>query len=295
MTVDQIYYFLEIAQCGNLTEAAMHLHITQPTLSRQLTNMERELNMQLFVRSNHGLKLTIAGEVLYAEWEKMVEAYEMGVERAKYAFRGIRGSLSIGVLDGLKVESYLPAMLGRMEENYPNVRIRLKRLSFIEIVEQLNHGAIDIGISLDVNFAEQEDLITQNIKPYVQALALPRRRFPDESRPVALEELKDEQFVIVNRRECEFGVRSVIELCREHGGFYPEFYYVDSMADVNLWLETGLKCAVLNLDMQVVDSPCVRMERMPYDTSEHFVQMAYSVHNDNWVWDFVKDSISSCL
>lgn len=219
MTVDQIYYFLEIAQCGNLTEASAHLHLTQPTLSRQLTNMERELNMQLFIRSNHGLKLTTAGEVLYGEWAKTMESYEMGVERAKYAFRGIRGSLSIGVLDGLKIECFLPEILGHVEKDYPNVRIRLKSLSFIEIVEQLHHGSIDIGISLDVNFAEQEGLVTKNIKSYVQALALPRRRFPDEGKPVAISELKDEQFVIVNRRECEFGVRCVVDLCREYGGF----------------------------------------------------------------------------
>lgn len=295
MTVDQIYYFLEIAQCGNLTEASMHLHLTQPTLSRQITNMERELNMQLFIRSNHGLKLTTAGQVLYTEWSKTMESYEMGVERAKYAFCGIRGSLSIGVLDGLKIEGYLPQMLRQIEENYPNVRIHLKRLSFIDIVEQLNRGTIDIGISLDVNFKEQEELAARNIKPYVQALALPRRRFPDENRQIALSMLKDEQFVIVNRRECEFGVRSVIEVCREFGGFYPDFYYVDSMADVNLWLETGLKCAVLNMEMQVVDSPCVRMEPMPYDTSTHYIQMAYSVRNDNWVWNVVKDAFSLCL
>ena len=53
MTVDQIRYFLEIAQCGNLTEASVNLHLTQPTLSRQLTNMERELNMQLLEVYRH--------------------------------------------------------------------------------------------------------------------------------------------------------------------------------------------------------------------------------------------------
>lgn len=196
MTVDQIRYFLEIAQCGNLTEASVNLHLTQPTLSRQLTNMERELNMQLFLRSNQGLRLTTAGAVLFEEWSKTIVSYESGVERAKYAFHGLRGSLSIGVLDGLKIDSRLPAALERIERSCPDVRIHLKRLSFLEIVNQLNHGEIDVGISLDINFGEQEGLILHNIRPFVQALALPGRRFPDEKIPVGLWDLKDESFRI---------------------------------------------------------------------------------------------------
>lgn len=64
---------------------------------------------------------------------------------------------------------------------------------------------------------------------------------------------------------------------------------------MNLWLATGLKCAVLNMEMQVADSPCVRMEPMPYDTSTHYIQIAYSERNDNWVWGFVRDAFSLCL
>ena len=55
MTISQVQYFLEVADCRNISEAARHLFITQPTLGRQLTSMEKELNMQLIIRSNHGI------------------------------------------------------------------------------------------------------------------------------------------------------------------------------------------------------------------------------------------------
>ena len=61
MTVDQIRYFLEIAKCRSLLDASKNLHITQPTLSRQMSNIEKDLNVQLFFRTNHGMKLTPAG------------------------------------------------------------------------------------------------------------------------------------------------------------------------------------------------------------------------------------------
>ena len=72
MTVDQIRYFLEIAKCRSLLDASKNLHITQPTLSRQMSNIEKDLNVQLFFRTNHGIKLTPAGEVLQQKWENMM-------------------------------------------------------------------------------------------------------------------------------------------------------------------------------------------------------------------------------
>ena len=62
MTVDQIRYFLEIAKCRSLLDASKNLHITQPTLSRQMSNIEKDLNVQLFFRTNHGMKLTRQGK-----------------------------------------------------------------------------------------------------------------------------------------------------------------------------------------------------------------------------------------
>ena len=86
MTVDQIRYFLEIAKCRSLLDASKKLHITQPTLSRQMSNIEKDLNVQLFFRTNHGMKLTPAGEVLQQKWENMMLLYEDAVNEAKFAF-----------------------------------------------------------------------------------------------------------------------------------------------------------------------------------------------------------------
>lgn len=70
MTLVQIRYFLEVARCKNISEAEKHLFITQPTLGRQLTAIESELNMQLMIRSNKGIQLTPAGIVLQEEFFK---------------------------------------------------------------------------------------------------------------------------------------------------------------------------------------------------------------------------------
>ena len=88
MTVDQIRYFLEIAKCRSLLDASKNLHITQPTLSRQMSNIEKDLNVQLFFRTNHGMKLTPAGEVLQQKWENMMLLYEDAVSELNLHLKG---------------------------------------------------------------------------------------------------------------------------------------------------------------------------------------------------------------
>ena len=71
-----LQYFLTVAREGNITKAAELLHITQPTLSRQLMQLEEEMGVQLFERSQHRLKLTQAGELLVHRGKDIQEMVE---------------------------------------------------------------------------------------------------------------------------------------------------------------------------------------------------------------------------
>ena len=70
MEIRVLRYFLETAREGNITRAAERLHVTQPTMSRQLKDMEEELGVKLFIRTNYALRLTEAGMLLRnSEWK----------------------------------------------------------------------------------------------------------------------------------------------------------------------------------------------------------------------------------
>ena len=71
MTITQMKYFITAAKCLNFTKAAEILFITQPALSRQISVIEQELNMQLFIRTNHYVRLTPPAEVLLREFERI--------------------------------------------------------------------------------------------------------------------------------------------------------------------------------------------------------------------------------
>lgn len=83
MTISQIKYFVTVAKCLSFTKAAEQLFVTQPALSRHIRNMEEELNIQLFVRTNHGIRLTPAGSSLYMGMSTLYQNYINMVNDAK--------------------------------------------------------------------------------------------------------------------------------------------------------------------------------------------------------------------
>lgn len=73
MEIRVLKYFLTVAQAGNITKAANLMHLTQPTLSRQLQDLEKELGQKLFVRGSHNVVLTPEGVILRKRAEEIIE------------------------------------------------------------------------------------------------------------------------------------------------------------------------------------------------------------------------------
>jgi|GEM_PF-776664 len=106
----------------SLTKAAEQLFMTQPTLSRQISAIEAELNLQLLIRHNRKIKLTPAGTILMQEFQKIYTEYCQAVMKAQNAMKGIIGSLKIGVLAGTNIPDIMPLVLSYFKETYPNVK-----------------------------------------------------------------------------------------------------------------------------------------------------------------------------
>ena len=99
MNFIQIKYFVTAARCQNFTKAADQLYITQqPALSRQILSVERELNLQLFIRTGRNVRLTPAGRILLEKFQVIYDAYQEAVFQAKQSFKGLSGTINIGIL-----------------------------------------------------------------------------------------------------------------------------------------------------------------------------------------------------
>lgn len=281
MNLMQIEYFLEIARCKSISTAAKHLYITQPTLSRQITTIERELNMQLFIRNNKGLRLSPAGTVLYEELSIMMSEYRKSLKKAHFANIGSSDLLTIGVVEGLDAGLFLPDMIEYFEKNHPNIGLILKRLSFKALVDGLLHDELDIGISFDFNFYEQKELLVKNICEFHPAFAVPIRNPLSKKEVLTYKDFEKEDLVVVEEEECSGGINKLIEKFRTCGGFYPNFYFVDSMANAIFWVEAGMKCALLNMEMSIAKSSAIKMFPIE-DELKNYMQIAKKKSHENF-------------
>lgn len=291
MTITQIQAFLEVARCQNISEAAKRLYITQPALGRQLTAIERELNMQLLIRSNRGVRLTPAGVALQGELEKAMEHVKAGISKAEQASYGYSGNLTIGLLEELDIMDELVDVISYFEEHYPNINIKFKRNSFKALVDGLYDGTLDAAISLSINYLGCKDLDIKDIRPCTPAFAVPINHPLAQKETLHFKDFRGIPLAVVDRDDCSEGVHFVEETFYQHAGFYPDFYFTTSQKDAMFWVESGKKCSVINMDMTVAKSKHVKM--YPFEDDTGFsIQLASKTGNESYALHLLKKYFS---
>ena len=154
-----LQYFLAVVREENISRAAEVLHVTQPTLSRQMTQLEEELGTQLFIRGKH-LTLTDAGVMLRRRAEEVVALMDK-IENELQNQDEIGGVISIGS-GGLNASHMLPAVMDGFRKKYPKVQYQLYTNSAEYIKEQLEQGLLDIGLLLEPVDVTKFDYIRMN-------------------------------------------------------------------------------------------------------------------------------------
>lgn len=146
MELRMLQYFLAVVREQNISRAADVLHITQPTLSRQMAQLEEELGVTLFVRGKH-LELTDAGVMLRRRAEEVVSL--MGKIDDEFTHKkDIGGVISIGS-GGLYAMQSLPPIMESFRKQYPKVQFQIYTNSAEHIKERLEQGLLDFGLLLE--------------------------------------------------------------------------------------------------------------------------------------------------
>lgn len=142
MNIRQLEYFMLTAECRNVTEAAERLHMAQPPLSRALKNLEEELGVTLFSRSNRGVRLTDAGRLLYDEAKPLFRQIENIQTVVRESSNGLCGCIKIGAC-----YSTLPIVTQKMSiflEQHPSCTFSMLHGTISELESWLRDGTIDV-------------------------------------------------------------------------------------------------------------------------------------------------------
>ncbi|MDO5518547.1 MAG: LysR family transcriptional regulator [Clostridium sp.] len=148
MELRLLKYFLAVAQEGSISSAAESLHITQPTLSRQLKDLEEKLNTTLFVRGNRNISLTADGLLLRKRAQEIITLVEKTENDFLHNDEIISGDIYIGCgeSDAMRI---IASVVNEMQCEYPHVRIHLLSGNADDITEKLDKGILDFCVIIE--------------------------------------------------------------------------------------------------------------------------------------------------
>ena len=153
MEIRTLRYFLETAREGNMTRAAERLFVSQPTMSKQLKELESELGTKLFIRSNYSIKLTEAGMLLKKRAEDILSL----VDKTEAEFKSLdelnSGDIYIGAPESESMMLFADAV-SSFQKDHPGMRCNIYSGNMEDVCDRLDKGLLDFAIvmsSVDIS------------------------------------------------------------------------------------------------------------------------------------------------
>lgn len=163
MEIRVLRYFLTVVREESITKASEVLHITQPTLSRQLSQMEEEIGVKLFDRGSRKIKLTNEGILLRRRAEEILQLVDKTEKELVEQEEQVEGKISIGCGETASVQ-ILPKLFDSFHKKYPRVTFDIFTATADLVKEQMDKGLLDIGLLLEPIDMEKYDFIRLNVK-----------------------------------------------------------------------------------------------------------------------------------
>lgn len=200
MELRHLRYFVAVALEQNVTRAAMRLHVAQPSLSRQIRDLECELGFALFDHGARSVRLTDAGRTFLGEAEAVLKHADQAVQNAKAVANGERGEVHIGYAPSLTV-SLLPRALRLFQETSPNVRVYLHDLSTEEMLCGLRDGHLQVALLIRPPDRALSRFVFEELHSHAVCVAVHSTHRFARSKTVRLDQIAKEGLIGYSRAE----------------------------------------------------------------------------------------------
>jgi DNA-binding transcriptional LysR family regulator len=234
MELRQLRSFVVVAEEMNVGRAATRLHLTQPSLSRQIAALERDLGVELFARVKRRFVLTAAGATFLAEAQDLLSRSDEAVRAAQRTQRGELGTLRLRFVQSATFEP-LPQILGAFRQAYPEVVLDLETSTTLRQTEALRDGRIDVGLlrptvpgpagsageKVGTVVRLTPGLVSRVVAEDQLVAVLPARHRLVRRRRIRLAELAEEPFVFYSRPSGPAVHDTIVGFCVA-AGFTPQ-------------------------------------------------------------------------
>ncbi|MGG1515058.1 LysR family transcriptional regulator [Paenibacillus oryzisoli] len=239
MELRQLQYAIQIANERNFSRAAEKLHIAQPSLSQQLSKLEKEIGVLLFQRSTNSVELTHAGALFVEKSQKILDMLEQLKKEMEDISQMKKGRLVIGSMP-ITGSTILPFVVPAFQAAYPEIEISLVEETSTNLETLTVNGQTDISLlSLPLR---EEALIYETLLEEEIVLAVPPKHpLAVAQTPTAIEQLEKESFIALKKGQ---GFRKLtLDLCQK-AGFTPNIVFESSnMETVQSLVAAGMGIA----------------------------------------------------
>jgi DNA-binding transcriptional LysR family regulator len=199
MELRHLRYFVAVAEVLNFTKAAPRLHVAQPALSRQVSDLEDELGVDLLKRTSHGVLLTEEGKFFLEESREILKRAQESVSKVRAIARGEMGELQVGYLPPLDLH-ILPRALAEFQKATPGVKVVLHDLGTDEICHELRNGTLHLALVMQPTDESTIGIEFEEVGRYPYFVAMASDHPLTKMKAISVEALTGQPLVIMNRR-----------------------------------------------------------------------------------------------
>ncbi len=238
MTFAQIECFLKVAQENSISKAAEALYISQPAVSKQITMLESELQVPLFIRKNHKLEITKEGKTFERFFQDYNRRFQALLQETRRNTQETTAVYNIGCLEGLDLSYIYDSLREHVHKKYPKVTLGLKGFSAEQIEYALRWGSVDGAIAYSALFRNKPGFHVVDILQ-VESILVFSDSHPLASRQdVQLSDFAEYPFYIgvgYDSKLKEGMTAAIMGVCNQ-AGFTPRIEHAAGLSDVYLQL-----------------------------------------------------------
>lgn len=267
--------FVAVAETENFGTAATRLRVTQPALTKQIQQLERQGGTALFVRGRHGAALTAAGQLVLADAVELLRRADDLDRRIRRVAEGLEGSLAVGF--GMSSIDVAPQAVAAFRTAHPSVEVRLEDMSSSAQFEALETGRLTVGF---VRLPAPRGITVREIHRDRLAVAVPAGEpLPDGSRN-ALRVWLDERPLIRLVPSRGLGLTAQAELLFTDLGCRPSLQHETSdLLTVLALVAAGVGSAIVPTSAEAIAPAGVQLLPIDTDSSEWTVGIAWHTGN----------------
>ena len=244
MNLNQLEYFIAVAETLNFTKAAEQLYISQTAVTQQIKILEEQLEVKLFQRTKRHVELTPAGKVYLNEAKAIIKRSEEALQKVRLASAGFSGSLKIGFIKGCEYAG-LQELIVLFREKFPNISLSFTRDNFFALLNSLDDCNNDIIFNIQPKENKNVNVVFQSFKRIPLYVLVQSLHCSAHKTTITRNELRNETFILMKTSDEDDKYSPIMDGFLASGFLPKNVCYAKDLESLLLMVSANMGVAIL--------------------------------------------------